>query len=379
MKKILKIFKENKPTLILFIVFGILFIPIHYGMIMMIGMSTDSAMNEYSVFLPKDLLNLIFIGYTPFIVFVLFGQCIPLIIILYNLKKSKIFNLKLYIVLLLIQSLPYSALICSLHANTSWSYALEKIERVTRKPGTIHKDMVVYKLCDRYRNLDNISDVKEMAKQDKLINSYEYKYISEYLSYIDYQYMPDSLAKVLTIYNQDYPNSSYIIFDKIMFEYLEMIDKFINEDLEIKDVHNDVDEFLKKNISYNPDDSRNEQDNLNYSLPIIITYETIKIIRVLDDESADEEYDSVKIKKELEYSLYRVKQYVEIHSDDHPDEDGTQLRDSELYIQYCKVLDGLIKLGYFKPETIKDNLNIVIRNFELDVKNPKLVQLQVLM
>ena len=85
-----------------------------------------------------------------------------------------------------------------------------------------------------------------MAKQDELIYSYEYKYISDYLDFTKYQSREKTLEKVLKIYKQDFPNDDYITFNKSIFDYLDMIDKFINEDLTIEDVYEDINRFMKK-------------------------------------------------------------------------------------------------------------------------------------
>lgn len=384
LQKIKNIVKNNISTLVLFIISNILQFPVHFVMFLAVAMSTDSGMNEMSVYIIKDLLSLICILFMPIIVFIIFGQFIALIIIVTSRldkkkNKSKKFNIKFYIILLMVQSAPYSSMLFGLHSNFDIGYRQERILEIKRGKGEIVEGTLLYDLCIRYLNLDDISNVKEMAKQDELIYSYEYKYISDYLDFTKYQSTEKTLEKVLKIYKQDFPNDDYITFDKSIFDYLDMIDKFINEDLTIEDVYEDINRFMKKNIKFNPHDGRGTVGDLNYSLPIIITYENIRVLNALNNEFDDDKYDENKIKEMLKDSLDRVVYYVDTNSYYYHYGKEAQLKDSLIYKQYCDIVNNLISMDYLNPRIINERLGWINEDFELNLKNPKLLDLQILM
>lgn len=384
LQKIKNIVKNNILTLALFIISNILQVPVHFGMFLAVGMSTDSGMNEMSVYIIRDLLSLICMLFMPIIMFIILGQFIALIIIIVTSRldkkknKSKKFNIKFYIILLIVQSAPYSSMLFNLHSNFDIDYRQERILEIKRDKGEIVEGTLLYDLCIRYLNLNDISDVKEMAKQDALIYSYEYKYISDYLDFIEYQSREKTLEKVLKIYEQDFPNDDYIIFNKSIFEYLDMIDKFIDEDIAIEDVYKNINKFMKKNIKFNPGDGRSTIDDLNYSLPIIITYENIRVLSALNNEYADDKYDKNKIKEMLKDSLDRVIYYVDTNSYYYQYGKETQLKDSLIYKQYCDIVNNLISMDYLNPRIINERLGWINEDFKLDLKNPKLLDLQIL-
>lgn len=124
LQDIKKNIKNNMATLKLFLISATLQLPVHLGVFLVVGMSTDSGMNEMSVYKVGDLFCLIFMSFIPIFLFIIYGQFIPLLIIvnsrlkeMKNKSKDKKYNMKLYMILLIIQSAPYILMLFALHSN----------------------------------------------------------------------------------------------------------------------------------------------------------------------------------------------------------------------------------------------------------------------
>ena len=142
LQDIKKNIKNNMATLKLFLISATLQLPVHLGMFLVVGMSTDSGMNEMSVYKVGDLFCLIFMSFIPIFLFIIYGQFIPLLIIvnsrlkeMKNKSKDKKYNMKLYMILLIIQSAPYILMLFALHSNFDIDYRKERISQIKWERG----------------------------------------------------------------------------------------------------------------------------------------------------------------------------------------------------------------------------------------------------
>ena len=142
LQDIKKNIKNNMATLKLFLISATLQLPVHLGMFLVVGMSTDSGMNEMSVYKVGDLFCLIFTSFIPIFLFIIYGQFIPLLIIvnsrlkeMKNKSKDKKYNMKLYMILLIIQSAPYILMLFALHSNFDIDYRKERISQIKWERG----------------------------------------------------------------------------------------------------------------------------------------------------------------------------------------------------------------------------------------------------
>lgn len=120
--------KLNKSTLLFTIIMFILLSPLSFGLWIMI--SITHAENSLSVYLLGNLIFLVSQVFFPFIILIVSGHWISFALM--SLKKNK-YNMRLYLVLLLIQSLPLGFMFASLEANTSLEYKNERINEIKSK------------------------------------------------------------------------------------------------------------------------------------------------------------------------------------------------------------------------------------------------------
>ena len=100
----------------------------------------------------------------------------------------------------------------------------------------------------------------------------------------------------------------------------------------------------------------------------------------MNNEFDDDKYDENKIKEMLKDSLDRVVYYVDTNSYYYYQYGKeTQLKDSLIYKQYCDIVNNLISMDYLNPRIINERLGWINEDFELNLKNPKLLDLQILM
>lgn len=138
LQDIKKNIKNNMATLKLFLISATLQLPVHLGVFLAVGMSTDSGMNEMSVYKLGDLFYLICMSsFIPIFLFIIYGQFIPLLIIvnsrlkeMKNKSKDKKYSMKLYMILLIIQSTPYILMLFALHSNFDIDYRKESISQI---------------------------------------------------------------------------------------------------------------------------------------------------------------------------------------------------------------------------------------------------------
>ena len=379
-RKIKTILKNNSKTLLIFIAAFIVSLPINIGLLLVVGMSTDSGMNEFSVYILKDLLYLISVSLIPAFMLVIFAHLLPLFLMLCFNKSKKIkFNIGLYLILVALQALPYSAILFQLHSNFSLDYRAERINEIKIENGEIVEGTFMYELLSRYLKLNNLDDIRDMVKQDQLVLSYEYSYITNYLDYIDYLSEEDALKKALKIYNQDFPEDRhYITFDRFTFLYLDMIKEFEDPNITVEEVHNKVNSFMGKNMSYNPHDGRTIDDDLEYSLPLIISYENTRILERISKGFSDKQTEQVVLETRLQDALFRVTNFVNGNSYDYQYGEDIQIKDSELYKEYCVLLTALLIDEELTPDKVSEKLNDFNKKHSLDSNNENLKQLQIL-
>lgn len=375
-KKIISKIKTFSPTVILFLITFTLTLPINLGLFIAVAMSTDSGMNSLSIYILRDLAALVTALFLPFITLIIFGHFIPIIIMLLLRKKVK-FSIKLYLLLLLIQSLPFSFMMFGLHANTSLSYREERINEIKIEKGEIVEGTDMYNLLARYLELDNIKDVENMARQDKLILSYDYIYIRDYLDYIDFVSDDEFLEMATSIYNKEFPDISYIRMNKYMNLYLDMVNEFIDKNMSIKDVHNKIKMFMNKKINHYASDNRNIDDDLEYSVPLIVTYENINILNRAQKEYDNSEHEDIIFKGNLGYSQSRVELFVKGKAYNYQYGENETIKDNKIYVDYCQMIDDLRNEDLLTKEKVIDTIKAFSEKHNLNLENDILNKLQI--
>lgn len=372
--------KANLPTILLFtITFILQSVPVGIGMLFAVGMSTDSGVESLSVYILEDLISLISMAFLlPLFLLIVCGQWIPLAIMFCSRKKVK-YNIKLYLILLFIQCLPFNIMLIGLHANTSLEYRNERINEIQINNGKIVAGTTMYDLLSRYLELDNIDDIRDMAKQDKLVLSYDYIYITDYLDYIGYKSREGYSERITSIYNQDFPKIDHVEINKYILSYLDMVSQFIDLDMTVEEVHNKIKGFMNKKIEHSALDDRSVDDDLEYSLPLIIAYENINILEKATREHLDDKDADLILKTGLDSSKYRVKMFVEGNSQEYQYGQENPIKNRRLYKKYCHMIDNLKNEDILTKDKVINTITSFSKKNNLDLENDNLNKLQILL
>lgn len=376
LSKVKKLLKCCMPTLCYFIVLSMLFFFLPLMLFLLIGMSTDAGMNSLSIYVLEDVLNLIGVFFMPFITIGLFYG-IPGIVMFIFRRKLK-FNLIVYVILMFLYSLPFGVMVVSVHGNTSLEYKVEREKEILIRKGYIIEGTDWFDICNRYLSTDDLGTIRSLLELDSTVLSYDYRYISDYMDYIKFIDVKIAMKRLEDYYGVDYIDDSYIVFDKSLLELSEILNTFrCKSDLTVDEVHNKLTEFISGK-SNTKGDGLTIDDDLNRTIPLMVTFENIKLLgdaSKLSDKSAY--MQNLVLKSEIGFTLNRVESFVKGNAYDYQYGDTITIEDDKLYKEYTDKLNMLLEEDNLTVDYVQSVLKGVNSRYGLDIEDRELNDMQI--
>lgn len=130
LQRIKRFLKDSVTTLCYFIGVSVLmpFLPI--GLLLMVGMSTDSGMNSLSIYIMGDIFQLLLMSLIPFMCLGIFYVVPGIVLFVINTTKKIGFSFKYYTLFVLLYSLPFGGMLFGLHGNFDIAYKEERNKQI---------------------------------------------------------------------------------------------------------------------------------------------------------------------------------------------------------------------------------------------------------
>lgn len=374
--KIKSILSKCMPTLFYFIILSAIFFFLPLGLFLMVGMSTDAGANTYSIYILEDVLGLLFAFFMPFIMLAMFYGIPGLILFLFRKKIN--FSLLLYTLFVFLYSLPFGVMMLYAHGNTSLEYKVERQKEIKIEKGCIIEGTELYDICNRYLSTNDINTIKSLLELDSTVLSYDYRYITDYMDYIEFTDEKLAMKRIEGYYGVEYIDDTHITFNKSLLKLSKIINELrLKDDITVEKVHSKLEEFIsgKANKSLDP---YGVVDDLYRTIPLMVTFENIKLLNDASSVEGKSEYmQDLLLKTEIGFTLYRVKYYVEGKAYNYQYGDKVTIESDKLYLSYIDLLEELLEEDNLTVDYVRDRLISYSDKNGLKVKDRELNAMQV--
>lgn len=198
------------------------------------------------------------------------------------------------------------------------------------------------------------------------------------MDYIKFTDIDLAMRRLEEYYSVKYIDDSYIVFDKSLLKLSGMLNTYrLQEDVDVWELHKDINAFIggKRN---NRGDSYDTVGDLERTIPLIIAYESIKLMGDVGRLGDDSEYiQDLVLKSEIGFTLTRLDMFIKGNAYDYQYGEDTTIEDNVLYREYKALMEGLKEVEKLSIGVLSEELKDFSLKNNLDLDNRELNAMQV--